>query len=135
MNVEIETEAAQFPEKEYINGICLAVQMAQNQWALSTDTLTLKTLYQESHRISRPYLQKRRTSRPCQEAGRSNKQALSTHAHCNENPIYVFLFWELRSLSPNDHIHVSVSDLNISRIGPQSHIWLKHQRQTDPGNI
>jgi hypothetical protein len=34
--------------------------------------------------------------------------------HCNENPIYVFLFWELRGLSPN----VSVSDLYISRIGP-----------------
>ncbi len=32
-------------------------------------------------------------------------------AHCNENPIYVFLFWELRGLSPNFHIHVSVSDL------------------------
>ena len=28
--------------------------------------------------------------------------------HCNENPIYVFLFWELRTLSPNFHIHVSV---------------------------
>jgi hypothetical protein len=26
MNVEIGTEAAQFPEKEYINGIFLAVQ-------------------------------------------------------------------------------------------------------------
>ncbi len=25
---------------------------------------------------------------------------------CNENPIYVFLFWELRRLSPNFHIHV-----------------------------
>jgi hypothetical protein len=37
--------------------------------------------------------------------------------HCNENPIYVFLFWELRGLSPNFHIHVSVSDLNIPRIG------------------
>jgi hypothetical protein len=28
------------------------------------------------------------------------------------------LFWELRGLSPNFHIHVSVSDLYISRIGP-----------------
>ena len=28
--------------------------------------------------------------------------------HCNENPIYVFLFRELRGLSPNFHIHVSV---------------------------
>ncbi len=26
MNVEIEAEAAQFPEKEYINGIAVAVQ-------------------------------------------------------------------------------------------------------------
>ncbi len=24
--------------------------------------------------------------------------------HCNENSIYVFLFWELRGLSPNFHI-------------------------------
>jgi hypothetical protein len=32
-------------------------------------------------------------------------------AHCNENLIYVFLFWELRGLSPNLHIHVSVSDI------------------------
>ncbi len=27
MNVEIRTEAAQFPEKEYIDGIFLAVQL------------------------------------------------------------------------------------------------------------
>jgi hypothetical protein len=53
--------------------------------------------------------------------------------HCNENPIYVFLFWELRGLSPNFHIHVSVSDLYISRIGP--HIFLQKNRQTDCGNI
>ncbi len=38
--------------------------------------------------------------------------------HCYENPIYVFLFWELHGLSPNFHIHVSVSDLYILRIGP-----------------
>jgi hypothetical protein len=38
--------------------------------------------------------------------------------HCNENPIYEFLFWELRSFSPNLNIHVSVSDLYIPRIGP-----------------
>jgi hypothetical protein len=35
--------------------------------------------------------------------------------HCIENPIYVFLFWELRGLSPNFHIHVSVSD-NSTRV-------------------
>jgi hypothetical protein len=32
------------------------------------------------------------------------------YMHCNENPLYVFLFWELRGLSPNFHIPVSVSD-------------------------
>jgi hypothetical protein len=31
--------------------------------------------------------------------------------HCNKNPIYVFLFWELRVLIFNFHIHVNVSDL------------------------
>ena len=56
-----------------------------------------------------------------------------THIHCKENPIYVFLFWELRGLSPNFHIHVSVRDLYIPRIGP--HISLQQKRQTHPGNI
>jgi hypothetical protein len=53
--------------------------------------------------------------------------------HCKENLIYGFLFWELRGLSPNFHIHVSVSDLYIPRIGP--HIFLHQNRQTDPANI
>jgi len=53
--------------------------------------------------------------------------------HCNENSIYLFLFWESRGLSPNVHIHVSVSDLYIPRISP--HIFLQQNRQTDPGNI
>jgi hypothetical protein len=42
----------------------------------------------------------------------------------------VFFFWELRGLSPNFHMHVSVSDLYIPRIGP--HISLQQKRQTDP---
>ncbi len=42
--------------------------------------------------------------------------------HSNENPIYVFPEKELRGLSPNFHIHVSVIDLYILRIGP--HIFL-----------
>jgi hypothetical protein len=53
--------------------------------------------------------------------------------HGKENPIYVFLFWELRCLSPNFRIHVSVLHLYIPRICP--HIWLQQNRQTDPGNI
>ncbi len=53
--------------------------------------------------------------------------------HCNENPIYVFLFWELGGLSPNLLTHVPVSDLYIPRLGP--HIFLQQNRQTDPGNI
>ncbi len=35
--------------------------------------------------------------------------------HCIENYVYVFLFWELRGLSPNFHVHVSVIDLYIPR--------------------
>jgi hypothetical protein len=38
--------------------------------------------------------------------------------HCNQNPSYVFFFWKLRGLSPKFHIHVSVSNLYIPRIGP-----------------
>ncbi len=53
--------------------------------------------------------------------------------HCNENPIYVFPEKELRRLSPNFHIHVSVSDLYIPRI--DLHIFLQQNWQTDCGNI
>jgi hypothetical protein len=49
--------------------------------------------------------------------------------HCNENPINVFPEMELCGLSPNLHIHVSVSDLYIPRTGP--HIFLQQKRQAD----
>jgi hypothetical protein len=52
--------------------------------------------------------------------------------HCKENPIYVLPEKKLR-VSPNFHIHVSVSDLYIPRIGPP--LFLKQNRQTDCGNI
>jgi hypothetical protein len=52
--------------------------------------------------------------------------------HCNENPIYVFLFWELRGLNPNFHIHVSVS----AYIFPGSATYfLQQNRQIDRGKI
>ncbi len=38
--------------------------------------------------------------------------------NCNENPIYVLLFGELRGLSSNFNIHVSVIDLYIPKISP-----------------
>jgi hypothetical protein len=41
---------------------------------------------------------------------------ITTTVHCKENPIYVFLFWEMGSLSPNFHIHVSVSDLFLCNV-------------------
>ncbi len=53
--------------------------------------------------------------------------------HCKENPIYVFLFWELRGLSPNFHIHVSVIDLYIPRISP--HISCSRIGRSIVGNI
>ncbi len=57
-----------------------------------------------------------------------------TLPHCNENPIYVFLSWELRGLSPNFHIHVSVSDLYVHS-QDRSTYFLQQNRQIDPGNI
>ena len=47
--------------------------------------------------------------------------------------MYVFPEEELRDLSPNFHIRVSVNDLYIPRIGP--HIFLQQNRQTNRGNI
>jgi hypothetical protein len=55
------------------------------------------------------------------------------YLRCIKNPIYVFPEKELRGLSPNLHINVSVSDLYIPRIGP--HIFLQQNRQADCGNI
>ncbi len=49
-------------------------------------------------------------------------------SQCTKNPIYVFLFWELRGLSPNFHTNISVSDLYIPRIGP--YISLQYNKQT-----
>ncbi len=36
--------------------------------------------------------------------------------HCNENSIYVFLFWQLCGLSPNFHSHVFMRYLYFPRI-------------------
>ncbi len=47
--------------------------------------------------------------------------------HCNENPIYVFLFWELCGLSPNLHIHVSVS-------ANRSWEYINHSQAHECGN-
>ncbi len=48
---------------------------------------------------------------------------------CNENPIYVFLFWESSGLSPNFHVYVSVIDLYI----PIDRSRLQQNRQIDWG--
>ncbi len=40
--------------------------------------------------------------------GVSSHISLGQVPHCNQNSIYVLLFGELRGLSPNVHIHVSV---------------------------
>jgi hypothetical protein len=52
--------------------------------------------------------------------------------HYKEDPIYVFLDMQLRGLDPNFHIHVSVSYLYISTIGPP--ILLQQNRRTNRGN-
>jgi hypothetical protein len=55
---------------------------------------------------------------PAQQAEQVLWQGITELHHCNGNSVYIFLFWELRGFSPNFHIHVSVSDLYIPRIGP-----------------
>ncbi len=50
-----------------------------------------------------------------------------------QNSKQIFPEKEVCGLSPNFHIHVSVSDLYIPKIGP--HIFLQQNRQTDLGNI
>jgi hypothetical protein len=41
MNVEIGTEAAQFPEKEYINGIFVAAQAEKLKYLIQTTPCAL----------------------------------------------------------------------------------------------
>ncbi len=48
MNVEIGTEAAQFPEKEYINGIFVAVHLLAGDHERAT-VACLNFLYAESY--------------------------------------------------------------------------------------
>ena len=52
--------------------------------------------------------------------------------HCNENPIYIFPEKEMRGLSPNFHIHVSVS-VYVPMIGLP--ILLQENMWIDPGNV
>ncbi len=52
--------------------------------------------------------------------------------HFKEILIHVFPEKELRGLSPNFHIHVSVNDLYIITIGPP--IFLQQNMQTDGDN-
>ncbi len=61
-----------------------------------------------------------------EERSFTNELSSNESIHCNENPIYVFPEKKLRGLSPNFHIHVSVSDLYILRIG--LHIFLQQNR-------
>ncbi len=42
--------------------------------------------------------------------GRRSRNDYQREVHCNENIIYVFPEKELRGVSPNVNIHVSVSD-------------------------
>jgi hypothetical protein len=65
--------------------------------------------------------------------GHSRVDSNSFTMHCEEISIYVFPEKKLRCLSPNIHIHVSVSDLYIPLIGQP--IFLQQNRQTDCGNI
>ncbi len=49
--------------------------------------------------------------------------------------MYVFPEKELRGLSSNFHIHVSVSFLYVNSHDQSTYIFLQQNRQTDQGNI
>jgi hypothetical protein len=53
--------------------------------------------------------------------------------HCKQELIYVFPEMKLRGLVHNFHIHVSVDDLYIPKIGPPS--LLQQNRQIECGNL
>ncbi len=44
MNVEIGAEAAQFPEKEYINGIAFAVRLCKSVWYCRLNSILIWTM-------------------------------------------------------------------------------------------
>ncbi len=69
---------------------------------------------------------------PCEEFRVSGFQTFEKCPHCIEISISVIPENELCVLSPNFHIHVSVSDLYILTMGPP--IFLQQNRQTDRGN-
>ncbi len=74
----------------------------------------------------------------CQKYAKHNnepclKKTCRLAKHCKVIWIYVLPEKELRGLSPNFHIHVSVSDLFIPTI--DTSIFLQQNRQTDCGNI
>ncbi len=54
--------------------------------------------------------------------------------HCNENPIYVFLIWELRGLSPNFHIRMCLWALYTVYFQNRPTYFRQRNRQADHGN-
>ncbi len=48
------------------------------------------------------------------------QQATTLQMHCTQNPKQIFPEMKLRGFVPNFYIHVSVSDLCIPTIGPQT---------------
>jgi hypothetical protein len=75
-------------------------------------------------------LQTGQLAKSCSRRTNSNScHSRDSIPHCNEIWIYVFPEKELRSLSPNFHFHMSVSDLFIPTFGPP--IFLQQNRQTD----
>ncbi len=104
-------------------------------WGLSSPEATNSVLKQQKR--LQCSLQSLVLSCPDHALSRTNKLSMIpsstlTTQHCNKNPIFVFPEQELWGLSPNFHIHVSVSDLYIHRNGP--HIFRLQNRQTDHGN-
>jgi hypothetical protein len=124
MNAETVTETAQFFFWEYINSNIFAVWKqelavpkalpdAQVQLSIVAANLSICSL----HNVMKTTFD----------------EPLQNYVHCKEIWIYVFPEKELGGISPNFHIHVSVSDFCILTFGPP--IFLQQNRQTDQRNI
>ncbi len=91
-------------------------------------TIFSKRYYNAQYRKSYLRIPRNETAQPCflhsciSERFRYSQDRSAYLAgvwiYSKENPIYVFLYWELCGLSSNFHFHESVSDVYNPRIGP-----------------
>jgi hypothetical protein len=102
MNVEIGIVSAEFLFWEYLFQSSVLVQ----EYTIIMIRISPLTRCSQFHHLSIAWytLWQKSTLYSLFITTSSFYHFISVSPHCNENPIYVFLFWELRGLSPDIHI-------------------------------